>query len=85
MLLHMRYFASLRETLGMEAETIELPAHIEDLKGLREFLAARGPVWADAFAADKALRAAINQELVKASSPLQDQAEVAFFPPVTGG
>jgi len=31
------------------------------------------------------LRAAINQELVKASAPLQDQAEVAFFPPVTGG
>ena len=61
MLLHMRYFASLRETLGMEAETIELPAHIKDLKGLREFLAARGPVWADAFAADKALRAAINR------------------------
>ncbi len=47
-------------------------------------------VWAGlclllAFAEDKALRAAINQELVKASASLKDQAEVAFFPPVTGG
>jgi molybdopterin synthase sulfur carrier subunit len=52
---------------------------------LRRFLAARGDVWSEAFAEEKALRAAINQELVKASASLKDQAEVAFFPPVTGG
>jgi molybdopterin synthase sulfur carrier subunit len=85
MLVHMRYFASLREAIGIEAETISLPQGVEDLRGLRRFLAARGDVWSEAFAEEKALRAAINQELVKASASLKDQAEVAFFPPVTGG
>ena len=85
MLVHMRYFASLREVIGVEAETISLPEGVEDLQGLRRFLATRGDVWSEAFAPDKPLRAAINQELVKASASLKDQAEVAFFPPVTGG
>ncbi|MEY3708240.1 MAG: molybdopterin converting factor subunit 1, partial [Pseudomonadota bacterium] len=69
----------------IDAETISLPQGVNDLQGLRRFLAARGEVWSEAFAEDKALRAAINQELVKASASLRDQAEVAFFPPVTGG
>jgi len=81
----MRYFASLREALGVEAETITLPEDIEDLQDLRHFLAARGAPWSEAFAEHKALRAAINQEVVKASARLQDQAEIAFFHPVTGG
>ena len=50
MLVHMRYFASLREAIGIEAETISLPQGVEDLQGLRRFLAARGDVWSDAFA-----------------------------------
>ncbi|NDA53197.1 MAG: MoaD/ThiS family protein, partial [Betaproteobacteria bacterium] len=37
------------------------------------------------FAHDQALRAAINQRLVQPSAALHDGAEVAFFPPVTGG
>jgi molybdopterin synthase sulfur carrier subunit len=85
MLVHMRYFASLREALGVDAETISLPEDVEDLQGLRRFLAARGAPWSEAFAEHKALRAALNQELVKPSARLQDGVEIAFFPPVTGG
>jgi len=31
------------------------------------------------------LRCALNQHMVDAATPLKNDAEVAFFPPVTGG
>jgi molybdopterin synthase sulfur carrier subunit len=31
------------------------------------------------------IRCALNQEMVKDTTPLEEGAEVAFFPPVTGG
>jgi molybdopterin synthase sulfur carrier subunit len=33
----------------------------------------------------KVLRCALNQHMVDENTALQDGAEVAFFPPVTGG
>ena len=42
--------------------------------------------WADALARGKAVRLALNQDMVAdESAPLPAGAEVAFFPPVTGG
>lgn len=81
----MRYFASLRETLGVDTETIVLEPSVRDLRELRLMLAGRGNVWSEAFAPDCALRAAINQQLVDESAMLKPGAEVAFFPPLTGG
>jgi len=81
----MRYFASLRERLGVETETLTLGPEIKDLHDLRLMLARRGDVWAEAFAPECALRAAMNQKLAEASSQIIPDAEVAFFPPVTGG
>ncbi|MDP5241255.1 molybdopterin converting factor subunit 1 [Uliginosibacterium sp. 31-16] len=79
------YFASLRETLGCAEETLEsLPAGVTTAGGLREWLCARGGDWS-ALAPDKAVRAAVNQSLAQAASPLAEGDEIAFFPPVTGG
>jgi molybdopterin synthase sulfur carrier subunit len=36
-------------------------------------------------ARDKAVRMALNQVMVAEDAPLTDNAELAFFPPVTGG
>jgi molybdopterin synthase sulfur carrier subunit len=33
----------------------------------------------------RSLRMAYNQEMTDAATPIADGAEVAFFPPVTGG
>lgn len=85
MKVHVLYFASLREKLGCASETVELPAHVTNLGALRQWLAARGGVWAEALDAAKSLRGAINQAMVKPDAPLNEGAEVAFFPPVTGG
>lgn len=79
------YFARLRETLGQSSEQIALPANVRSLEDLRSLLAARGGAWKDELARDKRVRAAVNQAIAQADSPLADGDEVAFFPPVTGG
>jgi sulfur-carrier protein len=79
------YFARLRESLGQSSEQLALPANVRNLEGLRSLLAARGGAWKDELAQDKRVRAAVNQAMAHADSPLADGDEVAFFPPVTGG
>lgn len=81
----LRYFARLRETFGMASETLALPAGVATLDGVRALLAARGGVWAHELATGRAFRAAVNQDVAAAATPVKDGDEVAFFPPVTGG
>lgn len=83
MKVQVRYFASLREALGA-AETVD--AAVGSTVGqLRDSLIARGAPHADALARGRAVRTALNQVLCNEATPLQDGAELAFFPPVTGG
>jgi len=83
MKVQVKYFASIREALGRSAETVETAA--PTVAGLRDELLARGDVYAESLARGKAVRIALNQTLTNESAPLADGAEVAFFPPVTGG
>jgi sulfur-carrier protein len=78
------YFARLRETFGMASETLALPA-TATLEGVRATLVARGGVWAHELATGRSFRAAVNQAVANADTPVKDGDEVAFFPPVTGG
>jgi molybdopterin synthase sulfur carrier subunit len=83
MKVQVRYFASLREALGAQ-ESVELPSPAT-LGGLRDVLLARGGGHAEVLARGRAVRAALDQVMSDESAPLHDGAEVAFFPPVTGG
>ncbi len=76
------YFAGLKEKLGVPGESIDLPAGICTVGGLRDWLVGRGR---DALATAKNLRCAVNQDMAKLDAPIQDGDEIAFFPPVTGG
>lgn len=83
MKLRVLYFARLRERFGVTEETLdfggatagELVAHLQ----------ARGGVWAEELAEGRAFRVAVDHDIVALDAPLQDHAEVAIFPPVTGG
>jgi molybdopterin synthase sulfur carrier subunit len=55
------------------------------LTELRHHLMSRGESWSEALAEGKAVRMALNHQMVEGDTALVDQAEVAFFPPVTGG
>jgi molybdopterin synthase sulfur carrier subunit len=85
MKLELRFFASLREALGVSQESIVIPDSIKTIADLRAHLVQRGNPWSEVLAQGKVLRCALNQVIVDASTPLQENAEVAFFPPVTGG
>jgi molybdopterin synthase sulfur carrier subunit len=83
MKVQVRYFASLREALGA-AETVELAAGAT-LAALREALIARGGRHAEVLARGRAVRCSLDQHMADEAAALREGAEVAFFPPVTGG
>jgi sulfur-carrier protein len=76
------YFASLKEALGTGSEMVELPAGVNTVGGLRDWLASHGR---DKLASAKNLRCAVNQDMAGADAIVRDGDEIAFFPPVTGG
>ncbi len=78
-----KYFASIRETIGLASEQRETQAGT--LGDLRDELIALGGVYADSLAHGKAVRLALNQVMCHESAVLGEGTEVAFFPPVTGG
>jgi len=83
MKIHVRYFASLREALG-PSETVELPAGAT-LGALRDALVARGGRHAEVLARGRAVRLSLDQRMADEAAVPGEGAEVAFFPPVTGG
>jgi molybdopterin synthase sulfur carrier subunit len=64
---------------------LDVPAAVSTVATLREHLRGLGSAYASALGEKRALRTAVNQEMVGASAPVKAGDEVAFFPPVTGG
>lgn len=79
------YFAWVRERMGVGSETVSPPESVATVAGLAAWLAARDERSAHALGELEGLRAAVDQELVDADASIVGAAEVAFFPPMTGG
>jgi molybdopterin converting factor subunit 1 len=75
------FFATLKDRAGMQKTTLDLPedARVKDLKAslLQELPGL-------AVALDSAL-VSINREFAFDDDPVPNEAEVALFPPVSGG
>jgi sulfur-carrier protein len=78
-----KYFASIREAIGLGSEVRNTDA--ATLAALRDELLLASPAPAHALARGKSVRLALDQVMTDESAPLKDGSEVAFFPPVTGG
>lgn len=76
MTIEVKFFASLRETLGMESTSIDARAGIT----VRD-------IWDQVAACDYPTNTlcAINMDYARPDDVVSDGDEVAFFPPVTGG
>jgi molybdopterin synthase sulfur carrier subunit len=85
MKIELKYFASVREALGLAQETVELPEGVATVGDVRAWLRTRGGVWSETLADGRALRMACNHTMTDAAARITDGCEVAFFPPVTGG
>lgn len=83
MKVRVRYFASIREALGA-GEAIEVPAP-STVGAVRDRLIAQDAAHAIALGRGRMLRSALDQLLCDESAVVGDDAEIAFFPPVTGG
>lgn len=83
--IQLRFFASVREALGTAQESVSVPAEVQTVGGVRNFLRERGGAWAETLAEGRALRMAYNQQMTGAETRISEGCEVAFFPPVTGG
>ena len=81
MKVRVRYFASVREALGVSDELCETAA--TTLGDLRAELMQR--VGGEVLGPDRAVRMALDHVMQPPSTPLHEGCEVAFFPPVTGG
>jgi len=78
------FFASLRERLQCDHETLADVSKITTAQDIVDLLVQRGNPWDTALENGKLL-VSINQEMASLSSEVSADDEVAFFPPVTGG
>jgi len=83
MKVNVKYFASIRESVGTGGELLQTTA--TTLGALRDELIARGGAHAQSLARGRAVRVALNQVMSGEDAALTEGCEVAFFPPVTGG
>lgn len=83
MMVNVKYFASIRESVGTGGEQLQTAA--ATLGALRDELIARGGAHAESLARGRAVRVALNQVMSGETAALSEGCEVAFFPPVTGG
>ncbi|MCC7276122.1 MAG: molybdopterin converting factor subunit 1 [Alphaproteobacteria bacterium] len=79
------YFAWLKQRIGVAEETVAPPAEVRTVAALVDWLRARGPGYAQAFADLSTIRVAVNQEFARLDAAIGPDDEVALFPPVTGG
>lgn len=79
------YFARLRDVFGCAQESVDLPTEVQTVGDLVAWLAERGGVWAAELRGQRVFRVALNQEMARAGELIPAGAEVAIFPPVTGG
>lgn len=85
MKLQVRFFASLKEQMGQDLVMVDAEFTPATVAGLKKHLCAQNPQFSKALGEVGRVRAAVNHDLAEDDTPLADQAEVAFFPPVTGG
>ena len=84
-MLRVVYFASVREALGCDGENLLVPESVTTVSEFVDHLSGISPRYRSAFADRSKLRFALDANMAKADAVLGDAAELAIFPPVTGG
>ncbi|WP_417686443.1 molybdopterin converting factor subunit 1 [Roseibium sp.] len=83
--MNIRYFAWVRERVGIEEETLDVPASVTTVADLISWLKSIDERHAFAFEEQDAIRVALDQMHVEHDEPIGAAREAAFFPPMTGG
>lgn len=76
------YFAKIKEELGIASET--LGENFDNTLELKRYLCSRGKKW-QTILMNPSTQIAINQQLSSWQDSIPQDAEIAIFPPITGG
>ena len=79
------YFAWLKEHTGQASQELQLPDGVETVGALIPHITKQSAGHGVALANLDAVRVAVNRVYGDLATPITDNDEVAFFPPVTGG
>jgi molybdopterin converting factor subunit 1 len=85
MTVHVKFFAALKASIGAESIQIDTLFEPRTVAGLKRHLTVSVPQFDKAAQAIGRLHVAVDLELAQDDTPISHNAEVAFFPPVTGG
>lgn len=81
----LRYFAWVRERIGLTDEDVDLPPEVATVGDLLAWLKGRGPEYEYALAEASVIRVAVDHVHAQRTAVLAGASEVALFPPMTGG
>jgi molybdopterin synthase sulfur carrier subunit len=76
------FFGQLREVL--QTDSLQINVAVSNVFELRRELQDKDPLWRDSLQRSVTL-VAVNQTMANDDTLLEENDEVAFFPPVTGG
>jgi molybdopterin synthase sulfur carrier subunit len=80
-----KYFSWIKEHIGKAEEVIDLPEDITNIKELISYLENLNDDYRLAFEKKNLIKIAINKSYSSLDDKIDNNDEIAFFPPVTGG
>ncbi|KXG86364.1 molybdopterin converting factor subunit 1 [Agrobacterium bohemicum] len=84
-MVHIVYFAWVRERIGKSEDDIDLPAEVTTARELITYLTTLGEEYEAAFEFPDVIRVAVNQEHIDHDESIVGAREIGIFPPMTGG
>ena len=83
--MNIKYFSWVRDQIGLEEEIIELDPKVNSVKDLISKLIKNSEKHSKALSDTSLIRCAVNMEVVNLDHKINNEDEIAFFPPMTGG
>ena len=80
-----KYFSWIKEHVGKAEENFDLPNDVTTINELIDHLNSLNDQYKQAFAKRSLIKIAINKTYSPIEDKRQNNDDVAFFPPVTGG
>ena len=80
-----KYFSWIKEHVGKSEEQIELPDHINNVYQLINYLNELDKKYSLILEKKKLIKIAVNKTYSSFDTNINNNDEIAFFPPVTGG